>query len=127
MDADLLRDMTTLLGPDPYAQTRAFDRLSEARTYVASYAALLTRLGDPIAPDRLEPLAAAFLNVDPSRANPARITSAQWSEFLKRAGQLLTPSQLEILETATPPGIRSPQQQRLDELLTSITGQQRGS
>ncbi len=122
MDAEVLSAMTALLGPDPYAQTRVFDQLSDARTYVASYAALWTRVGEPVAPQQLDALAAVIADLDPGRADPAKLTSAQWDEFSRRARAILTPSQAEILDTATPPGARGPQEQRLDELLAQIAG-----
>lgn len=121
-DADLERDLGELIGPNPFAQTRAYDSLSSARKYVSEYGGLLSRIGQPMTHDQLDALTAVFRELDPKRANPRNLSAAQWTGFLAHARQILTPAQMEVFETAEPSSVEGPHRKHVEELLTKLAG-----
>jgi hypothetical protein len=103
--ARMVDDVKSVLGPDALTITREYTRLNTARSYVAGYGGLLSRLGSPLTFDQLEALVNAFGEVSPSTSpQPSRLSASQWDQIDARAHDILAPDQWKIFRSATPPG-----------------------
>lgn len=104
-DATILREIQAVLGPDASTITREYTKLNDARSYVAGYGGLFSRLGQPLTFYQLEALANAFGEASPGTSpNPNRLSAAQWDQIGVRAQGILTPNQWQIFQSTTSPG-----------------------
>lgn len=104
-EAALRHDVQAVLGPDAFTITREYTRLNAARSYVAGYGGLLSRLGSPLTFDQLEGLVNIFGEVSPNTSpQPSRLSASQWDQIEARAHDILAPDQWEIFRSTTPPG-----------------------
>lgn len=121
-DAEVVREIEALLGPDGLAVTREYTRLETVRGYLAGYAGLFSRVGEPITVDQLERLTEVFGKAA-SKTALYRFTSGQWEQIWADAPRILTPEQWRYFQTITPPGqTASRWESAAVEILTKTAG-----
>ncbi|MBL9204958.1 MAG: hypothetical protein JNN01_07725 [Opitutaceae bacterium] len=98
--------LKSLLGPDAVSVLQDYNRLGDARSYVASYAGFASRVGQPLTLAQVEGVVALFDAVvaDGKAVQTSLLTSSQWQQVLDRARPLLSASQWENFATIAPPG-----------------------
>lgn len=104
-EAALIHDVQAVLGPDALKITQEYTRLQDARSYVAGYGGLFSRLGQPLTFSQFEALTNAFGEASPTEPpQPSRFTTAQWDQIAAQAQGILSPSQWQVFQSTTPPG-----------------------
>jgi hypothetical protein len=102
-EAESVHEIEALLGPDALASTREYTRLDSVRRYVAAYAGLFSRIGEPMSFDQVEALTAAIGKLQTKSTAPGNFTSAEWARVSAEAQRVLTPAQWREFQVSAPP------------------------
>jgi hypothetical protein len=118
-DDPVLRDLYTaawrervaaeksVLGNDGYKEFTAYQRTLPIQEFVASFDGLATVAGEPLNEAQKQQLIAAvgqaIPGFDPGKKVPANMMDVDWSRVDTAATAILSPMQLELLQTQDPP------------------------